>query len=72
MRRSEDDFISSPWTRANGESVAREDLALLLAERYAELISSVVLECEAGGEPLSERQRSILRAVGAKLLRESR
>ena len=57
---------------ADGEALARQALALFLAERYAELIESVMVACEGAGEPLTERQKSVLRAVGAMLLRESR
>jgi len=52
--------------------VARQDLALFVAERVADLIESVAADCEAAGEPLTEEQRSVLRAAGRHLLRELR
>ena len=52
------------------EAAARNALASFVSERLAELTRVFVEECELAGEPLSKKQRRILLAAGARLLRE--
>ena len=63
---------SSTEPVAAGEGGARRALALFLAEQYAELIQLAAARCEAAGEPFTQTQKSVLLAVGAVLLRETR